>query len=87
MIHIYENEQSDIPVYTDKVTILDVMNLKSASTTFIHKLIELKDNVVVINLNGQPKRVFDIVGLDKLVRVCNDLTEAELFLNKSSQIH
>jgi hypothetical protein len=77
MIYDYDCEKKEIPIYPNKKTILDVKLLKSASTTFLHKLIDVKDKVVVVNLNGQPKQVFEICGLDKLIKTYHSVDAAK----------
>ena len=80
MIYNYCDEKDDIPVYIDKTTILDTKNLKSATTVFLHKILDSKEKVVVINLRGQPKQIVEICGIDKVVNVFPSLEEAKSFL-------
>lgn len=82
MIHNYDCEKNNIPIYPDRTTILDVKNLKLASTTFLHKLLDAKEKVVVVNLQGQPKQVFNICGLDKIIPTFSNIEEAKDFFNK-----
>jgi hypothetical protein len=64
----YDDEFKDIPHIKDTKIILDVKNLRTVSTTFMHKLIDAKDRVYILNLTGHPKVVFEICGLNKIIK-------------------
>ena len=81
MVFNFECEKIDIP-NTHRMVIVDVSKLKSASTTFLHKLIDAKERIVVTNLHGQPEQIFNICGLDAVVRTYKNIEEARLDLNK-----
>jgi anti-anti-sigma regulatory factor len=80
MVHIFNHELDEIPKCLNKITVLDVSGLKHASTVFLHKLLELKDFVVLINLHGQPKQIFEICGLDKVIEIFKNIDEAKAYL-------
>jgi len=80
IIYKYNDEKKDIPVYIDKTTILDVLDLKSATTVFLHKILDSKEKVVLINLHGQPKQIVDICGIDRVISVFPSILEAKNFL-------
>jgi anti-anti-sigma regulatory factor len=80
MIHKYDDELDTIPMDGACTIILDVSELKFASTRFLHKLIDVKENVVLANLHGQPKQAFVICGLDGIIKTFNSTKEAEIFL-------
>ena len=82
MLFEYESEKMDIPTNTHKPIIVDVTKLKSASTTFLHKLIDAKERIVVVNLHGQPEQIFNICGLNGVVKTFKNIDEAKSFLNK-----
>lgn len=81
MIYDFDCEKKDIPVNVNKSIILDVKNLRSASTTFLHKLLDAKNRIVVVNLHGQPEQVFNICGLGSVVKICKNIDEAKNYLN------
>ena len=81
MIFNFECEKMDIP-NTHKTVIIDVSKLKIASTTFLHKLIDAKERIILINLHGQPKQIFDICGLDSVIKTSENISQAETFLDK-----
>jgi anti-anti-sigma regulatory factor len=81
MIFNFESEKMDIP-NTHKTVIVDVSKLKIASTTFLHKLLDAKERIILINLHGQPKQIFDICGLNSVIKTSENISQAETFLNK-----
>lgn len=81
IIFNFECEKMDIP-NTHKTVIVDVSNLKKASTTFLHKLIDAKDRIILVNLHGQPKQIFHICGLDDVIKTYENISQVETFLNK-----
>lgn len=81
MIFNFESEKMDIP-NSHKTVIVDVSKLKIASTTFLHKLIDAKDRIILINLHGQPKQIFNICGLNGVIKTLENISQVETFLNK-----
>ena len=81
MIFNFESEKMDIP-NSHKTVIVDVSKLKIASTTFLHKLIDAKDRIILVNLHGQPEQIFNICGLKGVIKTSENISQAETFLNK-----
>lgn len=78
MIFNFDDESKNIPKI-NKTIIVDALHLKKASTTFLHKLIEAKDRIIVINLQGQPRQIFDICGLNDIIKTSKDEEQIDDF--------